>query len=223
MTDPLKILVISDQVNDLIYSPTVKDRYGDVSFVLSCGDLPYYYLEFIIDALNVPLGFVRGNHAIKIEISEHEERTGPWGALDLHRKCRRINGVLVAGFEGSLRYRKGHHQFTQFEVWLLVLGMVPRMLWNRLIYGRFLDILISHAPPWQINDGDDLPHQGFKAFRWFLKVFKPRYHFHGHIHLYNSAQKVCTRFEHTDVINAYGYHMQTISLTRSGIATDHDQ
>jgi Icc-related predicted phosphoesterase len=208
----MKVLVVSDQIHDLIYSETVKDRYGDIDLVLSCGDLPYYYLEFIIDALNVPLAFVRGNHAIRVQISEDGERTAPWGAIDLHAKCLKVNDILIAGFEGSLRYRNGHHQYTQFEMWLLVLGLTPRLLWNKVRYGRSLDILISHAPPWQVNDMSDRAHQGFKAFRWFLRVFQPRYHFHGHVHVYNSAKRVITRFEHTDVINAYGYYLQHVSL-----------
>jgi len=38
------------------------DRFGDVELVLSCGDLPYYYLEYIVSMLNVPLLYVHGNH-----------------------------------------------------------------------------------------------------------------------------------------------------------------
>jgi len=30
--------------------------------VLSCGDLPPYYLEFLVTVLDVPLFDVRGNH-----------------------------------------------------------------------------------------------------------------------------------------------------------------
>ena len=27
------------------------------------------------------------------------------------------------------------------------------------------DILVAHAPAYNVNDMEDLPHQGFKAFR----------------------------------------------------------
>jgi Icc-related predicted phosphoesterase len=207
----MKILVVSDQVNDLIYSPGIKERFGDVDLVLSCGDLPYSYLEFIIDALNVPLLYVRGNHAVKIEYSSRGDRTSPWGAIDLHRTSTKVSGLLIAGFEGSIRYRRGNYQYSQIEMWGHVIGIIPRMIYNRLRYGRYLDILVTHSPPFGINDDKDRAHVGFNAFRWFLKMFTPRYHFHGHVHVYNSAIRVKTMFHSTEVINAYGYFLQDYS------------
>ena len=50
-----------------IYSPQVRGRFEDIDLVLGCGDLPYFYLEYVLTALNVPLFFVRGNHANKVE------------------------------------------------------------------------------------------------------------------------------------------------------------
>ncbi len=200
----MRILSLSDVVLETVYSPSIGDNYPDIDFVLACGDLPFYYVEYVVDTLNVPVFYVRGNHANKVEYSEEGQRSSPGGALDLHRRVLAHQGVLMAGFEGSLRYNQQGPQYSQREMWLLVFGSVPRLLFNRLRYGRYLDVLVSHAPPWGINDGPDYPHHGFKALRWLLRVFRPKYHFHGHVHLYAANLKVETQYEDTLVINTYG-------------------
>ncbi|HEX2981258.1 MAG TPA: hypothetical protein VHO48_13395, partial [Anaerolineaceae bacterium] len=116
----MKILSISDTEVSFIYSPHVAERYPDVDLVLSCGDLSYFYLEYIISTLNVPLYYVRGNHAKSIEIGTMGERTEPWGGIDLHRRTVNDRGLLLAGLQGSLRYNQGPYQYTQEEKWSLV-------------------------------------------------------------------------------------------------------
>ncbi|MGD0707605.1 MAG: metallophosphoesterase [Anaerolineaceae bacterium] len=211
--DSLKILAVSDIEDGLIYSPAIKERYKDVDLVISCGDLPYYYLEYIISMLDVPLYFVLGNHANTIEITSGGERRMPWGAIDIHRKCiRTSNGLLVAGIEGCLRYNYGPHQYTQNAMWMMALGLVPSLLLNRLLYGRYLDILATHAPPWKIHDKDDLPHRGIKAFNWLIRSFKPAYHLHGHIHIYRLDTETITQSYNTQVVNVFGHREINISL-----------
>jgi hypothetical protein len=92
------------------------------------------------------------------------------------------------------------------------------MLVNRAVYGRYLDVFVTHAPPWGIHDKPDLPHQGIKAFRWLLTVFSPNYHFHGHIHVYKPGTDIETRFHRTRVINTYGYTEITLEPAPSGVA-----
>ncbi len=202
----MNILAVSDIELGFIYNVQIAQRFRNVDLVISCGDLPYYYLEFIISMLDRPLYYVRGNHASKVEITTAGERSSPWGAIDLHRRhCRTPQGLLLAGIEGSLRYNYGPHQYSQAEMWMMVLGLVPGLLYNRLRHGRFLDIFVTHAPPWGIHDMDDLPHHGIKAFRWFLRVFRPAYHLHGHIHVYRNDTCIETRYAGTTVINCFGY------------------
>ena len=62
---------------------------------------------------------------------------------------------------------------------------------------------MTHAPPFGIHDGEDRCHRGFKAFLWFMRVFKPRYLVHGHVHLYSREQIRATRYRQTTVVNAY--------------------
>ena len=39
----IKILSVSDKVEELLYSPAIKRLFADVDIVLGCGDLPLYY------------------------------------------------------------------------------------------------------------------------------------------------------------------------------------
>jgi hypothetical protein len=200
-----KILSLSDKQVDSIYSSQVKERFGDVDLILGCGDLAYYYLEFVVSMLDVPLYYVRGNHSSQVEYTITGPKMHPHGGSDLHRRVVNHNGLILAGIEGSLRYRQGPFQYTQTEMWGHVLRIVPRLIINRALHGRYLDIFISHAPPWGIHDKPDLPHQGIKAFRWLLETFQPRYHFHGHIHVYRQGTQTVTQYQSTTVINTYGY------------------
>jgi Icc-related predicted phosphoesterase len=202
----MKILAVSDIELGFIYNTHIAERFGDVDLVISCGDLPYYYLEFIVSMLDKPLYFVRGNHASKTEFTTAGERSSPWGAANLHRRVvRDDSGLLLAGIEGSLQYNLGPYQYSQEAMWRMVLMMTPALFLNKLRHGRYLDIFVSHAPPWKIGDMDDLPHRGIKAFRWLIKTFRPAYHLHGHIHIYHSDRVEPVRVEKTWVLNTYGY------------------
>jgi hypothetical protein len=202
---PIKALSLSDVQIEFIYSPRVRSRFPEVELVIGCGDLPYFYLEYVSNALNVPLYFVRGNHASVVEYTVAGPRTGPLGAIDLHRRVVNHDGLLLAGVEGSLQYRNAPFQYTQAEMWGHVFRLVPGLLRNRAVFGRYLDVFVSHAPPWGIHDQPDLPHHGIKAFRWLLQVFRPAYHFHGHIHIYRMDTITMTQFFDTQVINTYGF------------------
>lgn len=201
----VNILAISDKVESLIYSGHIRGRFEHIDLVLSCGDLPCYYLEYIVSMLDVPLYYVNGNHAPRVEYGTTTTRRYPWGAVNLHGKVINHAGLLIAGFEGSRRYNNGPHQYTEMEMRLQVARILPQLLFNKIRYNRFLDILITHAPPRHIQDQEDRCHQGFEVFRWFLKTFQPRYHLHGHIHVYGPQTATRTRFHNTFVLNAYGY------------------
>lgn len=84
-------------------------------------------------------------------------------------------------------------------------SLIPGLLLNCIRFGRYLDVFITHAPAWKIHDQDDRPHQGIKAFRWIIQSFQPRYHLHGHIHVYRNDTITETRVGKTTVMNVYGY------------------
>ena len=201
----MRILTLSDEVMIPIYSPAVRQRFGGVDLVIGCGDLPYYYLEYVLSMLDAPLFFVRGNHASVVEYGTAGPRCEPMGGTDLHLQVVNHGGLLMAGVEGSARYSRGPFQYTQTEMWQHVLRLAPGLIRNRILYGRPLDIFVSHAPPWGIHDQPDAAHQGIKAFRWLLRVFRPAIHFHGHSHVYRPDTTTETQFHRTRVINTYPY------------------
>ncbi len=82
---------------------------------------------------------------------------------------------------------------------------MPKLMRNKLAYGRYLDIFVTHAPPLGIHDQEDLTHRGIEAFRWFIQAFKPAIHLHGHIHVIMPNTITVTRVGLTHVINGYGF------------------
>jgi len=182
--------------------------------IVGCGDLPYYYLEFLMSMLNVPLVYVHGNHDPEEEyLSDGTAIKGPSGGINLHCHTYREKGLLLAGLEGSIRYKEGLFQHTQREMWLNVFYLVPRLLLNKLIYGRYLDVLVAHSPPYGIHNGEDRIHVGFRSFLWLMKVFKPRYLFHGHRHVYNPAETTETQYLGTTVFNIYPYRVFDVEVS----------
>jgi Icc-related predicted phosphoesterase len=200
----MKILCVSDQVDPLVYSDSIKTRFADVDMILGAGDLRVEYLDFIVSNLNKPLFFVLGNHHTK-------EITGDGlcclDNMNIGSKVRKEKGLIVAGLGGSKRYNLGPNQFTDFQMYFEIVKLIPALLCNRLFRRRYLDILLTHAPPEGIHDKPDRCHSGFKAFLWFIKVSKPKYLVHGHIHLYDLKDLRCTRCGQTEVINASGHYV----------------
>jgi len=204
----IKILTVSDKVDELLYSPALKRLFGDVDLVLGCGDLPHYYLEFIVTILGGPLFYVIGNHAyaIKESYGPKEEWKYPGGCENIDGRAIRYRNLLIAGLEGSMRYNNNQYfQYTEQEMAAKVWRLVPSLLMNRLLYGRYLDILVTHAPPQGIHDKEDPCHRGFRAFLTFMARFRPRYLIHGHVHVYQPAETVESTYRDTCVINTYGY------------------
>jgi len=217
----MKILCVADEIDPLVHSIRIRERFGDVDLVLSAGDLPMEYLSYIVSALNKPLLFVFGNHNLKdlpyfrpgaagkpAVVHDYRLDYGhDSGATYIGFKSQRESGLIVFGFGGSMRYNNGPNQFTQAQMWTRVLLKVPALLLNRLLFGRAVDIVLTHAPPKGVHDRPDVCHQGFEAFLWLMRVFKPRYLLHGHIHIYDTREERISRYEGTTVINAYGYHV----------------
>ncbi len=210
LPEPQRALVISDLIVPIIYSPRVREHFPNINLLIGCGDLPNYYLEFVVSLMDAPLFFVRGNHDKPLEYNGNQKRSTPGGGIDLHRRVVNSRGILMAGVEGSLRYREGPFQYSQSEMWQHVFSLVPQLLVNRMMYGRYLDVFVTHAPPDGIHDREDLPHRGIRAFRWLIETFKPGYHFHGHIHVYHPDDSTATRLGLTQVFNAYGYREEII-------------
>lgn len=200
----MKILCVSDTVMpQLENSAHLRRRYHDVDVLLSCGDMPAAYLEFITSVLGVPLFYVRGNHD-----TGYTER--PPGGEDLHRRFVNYRGITFYGLEGSLKYNNSPIQYSQTEYTGMVMSAAPSMLFRRQVSGRGVDILVTHAPARGIHDAEDLPHTGIDAFLRFMDWFQPRYMLHGHVHTYDRRTTVETQYSNTCIMNINPYTLLEI-------------
>lgn len=214
----MKILAVSDRVMDQLYCSDVRKKFPGVDLIVGCGDLPFYYLEFLVSALDRRLVFVRGNHdkgpqyTIDGRILEQVR-----GGDDIHGRSLMRAGLLFAGLEGSMRYRPhAPFMYTEPEMRYQIAQLLPALLRNKLLYGRFLDVLVAHSPPYGIHDRQDLPHTGFKIMRNLLQWIKPRLMLHGHIHIYRRDTVTVTKFEETTIVNVYPYRLLDFNNLPSG-------
>ena len=189
----MKILAISDVASKALWSSQCRERLDGVDLILSCGDLPRAYLEYLTNFTAAPILYVHGNH--DNDYAQHE----PGGCICVDDGVYNWKGLRIMGLGGSIRYnRESPYQYTERAMRRRIARLRPKV---RRMGG--IDVLLSHAPARGLNDGDDLPHQGFACFNNLLDELKPRWFVHGHIHLFYNYKlpRVCQRGE-TTVINA---------------------
>lgn len=215
----MKVLALSDEVVPLIYSPQVREHFSDVDLVLGCGDVPYYYLEYVVSMLDRPLYYVHGNHDIgKQYKSDGRVAERAEGCTDLDGRLARVSGLLVGGLGGSVRYRPdAPNQYSQPEMNVRMWRMALQLWLNHLQHGRCLDVLFTHSPPFGIHDQPDPAHVGFRAFLAFMQRFEPRYLLHGHCHVRYTSDPQRTRFHKTEVINIYPYRVLELNSAAVGV------
>ncbi len=219
----MRVLAVSDKVNRFLYSPQVKKIVGDVDLIISCGDLPCYYLDYLVSTLGKPLCYICGNHdhyeeprkfvhdmgsvhKFK-ETSFNYNKACNFGGKNLDEKSVNLKGMIISGLEGSFLYNKGEHQYSESQMRRKIRRITPSLLLNKITQGRYLDILVTHAAPRGIHDKDDLPHRGFQAYIDFIKRFRPKYLLHGHVHIYDNSTERITEYLGTTVINCYDYRI----------------
>ncbi len=226
----MKILCLSDYVDPLIYNQNLKETFSDVDLVLCAGDLPLDYVDFVVTMLNKPTYFIFGNHNLNDFSYYHKSHFSPSSEMEYRKENFGHGGIyagfkvfrdkslsitdsltgkkrplLIAGISGSLKYNNGLNQYTDRQMKRRLIQMIPALIKNKLKYGRYLDILLTHASPRHIHDKEDPCHKGFECFNWFIKKFSPAYLIHGHIHLYDAREERRTRVQDTEVVNAYAH------------------
>ncbi len=236
----MKILCVSDYVDPLIYNQNAKEAFSDIDLILCAGDLPMDYIDFIVSVFNKPTYFVFGNHDLKEYHLYHresrlegqhmtrnyEQSMNGHGATYLGFKAfinenlritdpltGKSSPLLIAGTSGSIRYNNGLCQFTEAQMKRKLLKLVPKLIYNKLKYGRYLDIFMTHASPRHIHDHEDPCHLGFECYNWFLQRFKPTYMVHGHIHLYDLREERIGKYYDSIVVNAYAHHVIELPVT----------
>lgn len=231
----MKILCVSDYVDPLIYNQNVKEIFPDIDAIICAGDLPMDYIDFIVSVFNKPTYFIFGNHNLK-DFGFYHKIDSPQGQQQYMERKHHGSGakymgfktsveniftikdsvtgkerpLLMAGVSGSLKYNNGLCQYSDFEMKLKLIKMIPKLLKNKKKYGTYLDIFLTHATPRHIHDHEDPCHKGFECFNWFIEKFKPTYLIHGHIHLYDMREERIGVYNNTTVINAYAHHILEI-------------
>jgi uncharacterized protein len=202
----MKFLTISDNVMaQLENGNNLRRNYGESVAVISCGDMPPYYLDYIISNLNVPLLYVRGNHDINYTVDVP-------GGDNLHGKVIPFKGLTFAGLEGCIRYSKEPIQYTDYQMYQMIFSLYPAVLLNRFIRRRRLDVLVTHAPLRGIHDLSDLPHRGFRSLHLAVRLFNPRYLIHGHVDTFMPNREIKTQLRQTTILNINPMKYLTIDV-----------
>jgi len=189
----MRILVLADEPDKMLWDHLDKRRLEGIDLVISCGDLSPSYLSFLTCFTPAPILYVHGNHDTKYE------RKPPEGCICVDDDIYVHNGVRILGLGGSMRYKPGPHQYTEWEMKKRIIKLLPR-----LIFKRGFDILVTHAPAKGLGDAKDIAHRGFEVFLTLMERFHPKFMLHGHVHKDYSHDFVRERtFRETRVINAW--------------------
>lgn len=189
----MRILVLSDEESQSLWDYFEQSKLEGIDLILSCGDLKPEYLSFLATFSKVPILYVRGNH------DDIYDEKPPEGCICIEDTIYTYQGVRILGLGGSIRYKQGKNQYTQSEMKMRVM----KMFW-KIRKNKGFDILLTHAPAYHVNDGEDAAHEGFEIFRVLLDKYKPKCFIHGHIHLtYSHSHKRESMYNETRVINGF--------------------
>lgn len=187
----MKILAIADEECDALWEYYRPGKLKEYDLILSCGDLNSSYLSFLVTMGRAPLLYVHGNHD-----TGYSSRP-PEGCDCIDDRLIIWNGLRILGLGGCRRYRPGPHQYTDREM-----AQRIRKLKLDILMAGGVDIVVTHAPPLGLGDGEDLPHLGFESLLKFIERYQPRYLLHGHIHRrYSTGAPRILRHADTQIIN----------------------
>ena len=169
----MRILAVSDEECPALWDYYRPGRLDGYDLILSAGDLKADYLSFLVTMSHAPLLYVHGNH------DEGYARRPPEGCDCIDDRLVVYRGWRILGLGGCLQYRPDAPlQFTERQ-------MARRIarLHLALLRSGGVDIVVTHAPPLGLGDGDDLPHRGFESLVKLLDRYHPLCLVHGHVHL----------------------------------------
>ena len=187
----MKILCIADEELNAFWDHYVPGRLREYDLILSSGDLKAAYLSFIVTMARAPVMYVHGNHDTGYAVTE------PEGCDSIDGEMVEYRGLRILGLGGCLWYRPGDHQYSEKEM----RRRIRKLRWQIAKYGG-VDIIVTHAPPRGVGDGEDRAHQGFECFLELMATYCPRYLLHGHVHLSYGRDRTREReYQDTKVIN----------------------
>ena len=167
----MRVLCVADEPDRGLWDWYTPSKLEGVGLILSAGDLPARYLEFLVTMANVPLLYVPGNHDGTYAASP------PEGCMCVDGRVVEVCGLRIGGLGGCVRYRPGIVAHTEEEQSRRAL----RLQHQAALYGG-LDVLLAHAPAAGCGDLDDRAHRGFACFHALCACTGARHLVHGHVH-----------------------------------------
>ena len=222
----MRILAISDEVTNSLYHSNLDQLTGPIDVLIGCGDLPYDYMDFIVTQTHVEYAlFVHGNHDRPQSLPNGKRIDHPLGWINIDRRVVYLKklDLLVAGLQGSIRYSaRADYQYTEVEMASRALSLIPQLLLNRVLRGRYVDVFIAHSPAEGIHDSPQGAHRGFRTVLRLIQWLKPRLFLHGHNHRY--GQEIWhTQHQRTDIVNVHPFCMITYDADAVTVSNRHLQ
>jgi Icc-related predicted phosphoesterase len=190
-----------------LWGETLDDLRPDV--IVSCGDLPFEYLENLVSRTDRPLLYVPGNHDPELRpstlysgMSLHDDGVGPLGCESIDGRIVEAAGLRFAGLGGSIRYRPGPNQYTEREMAWRALRLRQRAWLRR----KLIDVVVTHSPPAGYGDSEDPPHHGFKALVGLATRLSPKLLIHGHVNNYGPKARELV-IGRTKIVNAIPFKL----------------
>jgi len=182
-TAGVKILCVSDRVETMLQGPSLNAYAGDVEAVISCGDLPFSYLEYLVTFLGVPVYYVLGNHDPAPDGPEYPGGCTPLDGrvVEMEDGKGEANGVVLAGLSGSRLYSGGPNQYTERQMRRRTRALSTRIRCRGLFGGPKPRIFVTHSPPFKLGDAKDHAHVGFESFVGMMDRHRPELWLHGHV------------------------------------------
>lgn len=191
----MRILTIADRHP----SKSIKSILNEnpVDLICTLGDLHEADLQELAYIDTMPKIGVYGNHCSGNYFDNLH-------IINMHLRTFTYQKTIFGGFEGSVRYKESQYakMYTQEEAFELLKNFPS------------VDVMITHSPPYGINDEPDtLSHQGFQALRQYVKEKKPHYLLHGHT--YPTKETMTTKLYDTEIIYVYQEKIIAVSTSSS--------
>ena len=187
----MKILTVSDEECQALWDFYTPGRLADYDLIISCGDLNAKYLSFLVTMARCPVLYVHGNHDVNYD------QVPPEGCDCIDGHIVTYNGLRILGLGGCRKYHPGPHQYTDREMERRI-----RRLRFRLKKLGGVDIVVTHAPPRGLGDGEDRAHWGFESLVELLDTYHPQYLIHGHVHVRYGNVERTREYNGTTLVNA---------------------
>jgi hypothetical protein len=198
----VRVLAVSDEADERLWTPDVRRIGADL--IVGCGDVSF----------EPDISGYRPTHR-GLVVKAGFVTSAPWpdGTVNADGRVVDAGGLRIAGLGGSIRYRPGPNQYTEGQQRRRARRLAMRSRWQ-VRHRAPVDLLLAHAAPRGLGDGDDGPHRGFDALARLARSLRPQLLLHGHVAPAPGAT------DHwigpTRVVNVFGYRVLDVTATAEG-------